>query len=258
LFTLDLSDPTNPRVIGELKVPGFSTFLVPMDADHLLAVGQYVPPPGEFGNWGVQLSIFDVTDFANPVLSSNIIIGADTGAYSEATWDPKAFTYFAEGGVLALPVSIYPDYGDVIFIDSGGTTVGGTGVEPIEGPVEVIDPLPEPQGFDGLFVYSASPTGGLAKMGEISTRFDEAGYWGSSFTRGVFIGDKVYAVTNLGVREAAVSNVSTVENELYYGLPFVEEPPIAVAPKPVEQTVPVDGDDTAPTDATVVPVAVGE
>lgn len=255
LFTLDLSDPTNPRVIGELKVPGFSTFLVPMDANHLLAVGQYVPPPGEPGNWGVQVSIFDVTDFANPVLlpNGNVIIGADTGASSEATWDPKAFTYFADGGVVALPVSIYPDYGDVIFIDGdGGTSDGGTGSEPIEAPDEIVEPLPEQQGFDGLFVYSATPSGGLAELGRISTRFDEAGYWGSSFTRGVFIGDKVYAVTNLGVREAAVSNVSTVENELYYGLPFIEAPPIAVELKPVAPNVPVESG--APTTTTGISV----
>jgi uncharacterized secreted protein with C-terminal beta-propeller domain len=231
LFTMDLSDPANPRVVGELEVPGFSTFLVPMDADHLLAVGQYVPPPGESGNWGVQLSIFDITDFANPVRSSNVIIGADRGAYSEATWDPKAFTYFAEGGVLALPVSIYPDYGDAVFLEGDGGLV--------EAPVDVIDPLPpELQGYDGLFVYSASPEGGLTELGRISTRFDEAGYWGSSFTRGVFIADKIYAVTNLGVREAAASAVSTVEAELFYGQAAITPPPRILPPDPAPAPAP--------------------
>jgi len=238
-FTLDLSDPTNPQLVGELEVPGFSTFLTPMDANHILAVGQYVPPPGESGNWGVQISIFDVTDFVNPVRSSNVIIGADTGAYSEATWDPKAFTYFAERGMVALPVSIYPDYGDIVFLDGGGssgssgTSGGETDAAPPDEPIDIIaPPVPVTQGFDGLFVYEASATGGLAELGRISTRYDEAGYWGSSFTRGVFIGDKVLAVTNLGVREAAVSDVSTVESELYYGLPYVEEPPVTIDAKP--------------------------
>jgi len=243
LFTLDLSNPADPQLKGKLEVPGFSTFLMPMDADHLLAVGQYVPPPGESGNGGVQVSIFDVTDFANPIRTSNVIIGGDTGAYSEATWDPKAFNYFASRGLVALPVSIYPDYGDVIFVEGDGST-GSTGVEtdaaPPDSPVEIIDPLPlEKQGFDGLYVYSASATGGLTELGQISTRFDEAGYgyWGASFTRGVFIGDKIYAVTNQGVREASVSNVSAVENELFYGVPYVEGPPIPMDPMPVE---PVD------------------
>jgi len=235
LFTVDLSEPTNPRVVGKLEVPGYSTFLTPMDANHILTVGQYVPPPGQSGSWGVQLSIFDVTDFANPVQSANVVIGTDTGAYSEALWDPKAFTYFAERGMVAMPMSIYPDYGDVIFIEGdGGTTDGGTGVEPVEGPVEVIDPLPEPQGFDGVFVYSASPDGGLTELGRISTRFDEAGYWGASFTRGVFIGEKVYAVTNLGVREAATSDVSTVEAELFYGQADIAPPPDILPTQPVD------------------------
>lgn len=234
LFTVDLSEPTNPRVVGKLEVPGYSTFLTPMDTNHILTVGQYIPPPGQSGNWGVQLSIFDVTDFANPVQSANVVIGADTGAYSEALWDPKAFTYFAEGGMVALPVSIYPNYTDVIAVDGGaGSADGSTGVLPPDNPVEVIDPLPpEQQGFDGLFVYSASPTGGLTEIGRISTRFDEAGYWGASFTRGVFIAERVYAVTNLGVREAATSDVSTVEAELFYGQADIVPSPEVLPPDP--------------------------
>ncbi len=250
LFTVDLSEPTNPRLVGKLEVPGYSTFLTPMDANHILTVGQYVPPPGQSGNWGVQLSIFDVTDFANPVQSANVVIGTDTGAYSEALWDPKAFTYFAEHGMVALPVSIYPDYTEGITIDGGagsadgstGTTDGQTGVTPVDPPIDV-KPPPELQGFDGVFVYSASADGGLTELGRISTRFDEAGYWGASFTRGVFIGEKVYAVTNLGVRQAATSDVSTVEAELFYGQADIAPPPDILLPEPapLDPTQPVDG-----------------
>ncbi len=240
LFTLDLADARNPRVVGELEVPGFSTFVVPMDENHLLTIGQYVPPPGEFGNWGVQVSIFDVTDFANPVRSSNVIIGGDTGAYSEATWDPKAFNYFASRGLVALPVSIYPDYGNIFFLDgdagagTSGSSDGETDVAPPDTPVDIdfAPPSPVTEGFDGLFVYSASAGGGLTELGRINTRFEEAGYWGSSFTRGVFIGEKIYAVTNLGVRSASVNSVATVESELFFGVPYIEQPPIPVEPLP--------------------------
>ncbi|MFQ5490932.1 MAG: beta-propeller domain-containing protein, partial [Phycisphaerae bacterium] len=45
-FTLDLADPLNPRIVGELKLPGFSTFITPMDQDHVLTVGVYVDPDG--------------------------------------------------------------------------------------------------------------------------------------------------------------------------------------------------------------------
>jgi hypothetical protein len=123
LFTLDLADPANPRIVGELKVPGFSTFITPLGEDHLLTVGQYVDPEGFNWQTAVQLSIFDVSDFANPVQTHNLIIGGDTGSYSEALWNPKAFTYFAEAGMVALPVSIYGtyeqvDFGDAVDIDT--------------------------------------------------------------------------------------------------------------------------------------------
>ncbi len=246
LFTLDLSDPANPRVVGELEVPGFSTFLVPMDGDHILAVGQYVPPPDTPGNWGVQLSIFDVSDFANPVRTSNVILDQ---ANSEATWDPKAFTYFASQGLVALPLSIYDSLAfdgdggiadDVTTIDADAD--GSVGVEPDAEPPpaqDATEPI-KPEGFEGLVVFRATVDAGLVELGRISTRFDESGgyYWGSSFTRGVFIGDKVYAVTSLGIRESAVANVSVVENEAFYGQIFEPAPPIE--PEPVPPTEPVE------------------
>lgn len=269
-FTMDLSDPANPRVVGELKVPGYSTFLTPIDENHILAVGQYIPPDNTFGNWGVQLSIFDVTDFANPTQTSNVIIGSDanTSAYSEALWDPKAFTYFAEGGVVALPVSIYeyvffegeggggvavdPDQIAVTQIDIGSGTDDSAGTDagapPPDGtvadePVDVVD-IPPPTGFDGVFIYRVSAADGLTELGRISTRFDEAQYWGASFTRGVFVDQDVYAVTDLGVRSASMNDLSREESQLFFGLPYdmVEEPPILIDPMPV----PVDGVTTTP------------
>ncbi|NOT00779.1 MAG: hypothetical protein HOP29_09145 [Phycisphaerales bacterium] len=268
LFTLDLADPVNPRIVGELKVPGFSTFLLPVDQDHILAVGQYIPPPGDFGNWGVQLSLFDVSDFAAPVQMDNVVIGQETGAYSEALYDPKAFTYFAETGMVAMPISIYPDYsqfedvlppepetrpdgdvddvgggsdgsmgggsvdaGDGVVTDdgtsSGGETPadGGETMPPVEGeaPPEsetVVDSQQPSQMFEGLMVFSLSLTDGLSEMGRISTQFGEYPY--SSYTRGVFIGSRVFAVTDNGVRGADVSDLSTVRYELALPRPDVD------------------------------------
>ena len=246
LFTLDLSDPANPQVVGELHVPGFSTFLTPMGENHVLAVGQYVPPPGEFGGWGVQLSIFDVSDFENPTRSANMVIGGeDGGSYSEALWNPKAFTYFAEQDLVALPVSIYGGFfidDDIRDVFDDTVVDGGTGVslgesepdappptEPGDDPV-VDEPgdVFVPDGFEGVVVFRASPEEGLSELGRISTRFDEAGFYYPYFTRGVFIGDRVYAVTNIGVRAAPVDDVAQVEGELFYGSTF--EPPIEPLP----------------------------
>jgi uncharacterized secreted protein with C-terminal beta-propeller domain len=272
LFTIDLSDPTNPQIVGELHVPGFSTFLTPMDENHVLAVGQYVPPPGEFGGWGVQLSIFDVSDFANPVRSANVVIGGeDSGSYSEALWNPKAFTYFAERGVVALPVSIYGGFfieddvrdifdEDVAVEGDSGVSSGDGGepdapppTEPGDDPVvdEPTDPV-VPEGFEGLVVFSVSAEDGLTELGRISTRFEEAGFYYPSFTRGVFIGDRVYAVTNVGLRVAPLSDISLLQNELFYGEEFIPpfpEPlpgdPGVVEPEPGEvMTDPVNADGT--------------
>jgi len=234
LFTLNLSDPTNPTVVGELKVPGFSTFLVPMDADHLLAVGQYIPEDGSFFGWGIQLSIFDVSDFANPQRTADIVLGEQGEASSEALYNPKAFTYFAERGLVALPVSIYDDIFffdftgddgpvtntddddrlDPAQTDSDEAPDSGSDAEPP--PDEIIENIDTyvPQGFEGLVVYSVSVEDGFTELGRISTRFEEAGYYWNSFTRGVFIGDDVFAVTDHGVRGTLVSDFTSIPYEL--------------------------------------------
>ena len=97
LYTLDLSDPDNPRVAGELEVPGFSTYLHPIEPGLLLAVGRSVT------NNSIDLSLFDTSDFSNPVLLHKKTIGM--GTYSEAEYDHKAFTWDPQLKMLALPVT---------------------------------------------------------------------------------------------------------------------------------------------------------
>ena len=111
LFTLDLSDPSAPRVVGELKVPGFSTYIHPLDADHLLTMGIHVPDPATAGSqsWrerAMKLSIFDISDFAAPKETFTTLVGTATG-WSEAAYEHKAFNFFAERKLLAIPFSDY-------------------------------------------------------------------------------------------------------------------------------------------------------
>lgn len=256
LFTLDLSDPTNPRIIGELKVPGFSTFMVPLDGNHILAVGTHIPEE-RFGPWGVQLSVFDVTDFANPVQKHNVVVGEADGAWSEALYDPKALTFYAEQGLVALPIYINAHYDitpfpvDVIeeptsandetksdgTAPSAGTSDGGS--SGADAPPVGTD---EPEWFEGLLVYRVSADAGFTELGRISTRYENPGFYSwTSFTRGVFIGDLVYAVSNLGVRAASVADVGTIAHELFYGTQY----PIDPFPIPIDigEPVPIDGGD---------------
>ena len=104
LFVIDLANPAKPRVVGELKVPGFSSYLHPLDSTHLLGIGRDVDPvTGRV--LGLQLSIFDVGDPADPKRSATYTFAGDGWeSWSAALWDHHALAWFAKQGILALPV----------------------------------------------------------------------------------------------------------------------------------------------------------
>ncbi len=105
LFALDLSNPTKPAVVGELKVPGFSTYLHPVGEDYLIGFGRDADP--DTGRTlGLQVSLFDVSDLTNPQqIDVHLFAAQGQWSWSEASWDPHAFSYFPDQGVLALPIS---------------------------------------------------------------------------------------------------------------------------------------------------------
>ncbi len=104
LFVIDLANPSKPRVVGELKVPGFSSYLHPLDATRLLGIGRDVDPvTGQV--LGLQLSIFDVADAANPRRTATYTFAGDGWqSWSAALWDHRAVSWFGQQGILALPV----------------------------------------------------------------------------------------------------------------------------------------------------------
>lgn len=103
LYLVDTSDPSSPELLGELKIPGYSAYLHPIDDQYLLGVGQDVDEDtGEM--YGTQVSLFDISDLTNPQRVSQV--GWD-GAYSAAEWDHRAFTYWPETGQAFLPMEIY-------------------------------------------------------------------------------------------------------------------------------------------------------
>ena len=99
LYVIDLADPTNPVVSGELKIPGYSSYLHPVGDGLLLGVGQDAGLDGR--TQGTKLSLFDVSDPANPREISSLPIGG----YSDAEWDHHAFLYWPEDGTIVIPVS---------------------------------------------------------------------------------------------------------------------------------------------------------
>ncbi len=177
LFTIDLSNPRNPRVAGKLKVPGFSEYIHPLDDDHLLTLGRAATEEGV--TLGLQLSIFDVSDFGNPRLVVSEEIGG-VGTYSEAEHNHKAFVYYPQENLLAIPVVLYNDGWDYE--------------------------------FSGLQIYHVTPEEGITLRGQISTESDpEQGYptyWG--WSRGMFIEDLIYALTEVGVQAALTTSPGDV------------------------------------------------
>jgi hypothetical protein len=106
LFVLDLADPANPRVLAELKVPGFSTYIHPVDPTRLLTVGYDADDQGSFAFFtGVRLQLFDVESLGAPRLVDAEIIGT-RGSSSEALVNHLAFTFARERGLLGLPLTI--------------------------------------------------------------------------------------------------------------------------------------------------------
>ena len=96
LFVIDLSRPLSPRMVSELEIPGFSTYLQPYGEDALLSIG--------VEDSKIAVSWFDVSDPSNTSLASRVYIGAEDGwAWTEANWDEKAFGYYPADDLLLVP-----------------------------------------------------------------------------------------------------------------------------------------------------------
>jgi hypothetical protein len=195
LITLDLRDPANPRKVAELTLPGFSTYLQPIDANHLLAIGFELPlDSGGRPVWSkrsVELSLFDVSDLAHPTRTAQALVGS-AWASSEALWDHHAFNWYrpdpSKPGILAIPFSDW------------------------------IQPAPAPwwTGFvSDVRVFSVDPATGIAPLGSLglSDVYIQQGsgdwtWWYRPWVRrSAMATDQagstfVYAVSDAGVRVA--------------------------------------------------------
>lgn len=130
LFVIDLSNPTTPTVLGELKIPGYSKYLHPYDETHLIGIGEDT----EVVNYGygdrvvtngMKMAMFDVTDPNNPQELYNVKIG-EKGTYSELLYNHKALLFSKEKNIIAFPVSITEDDYKVTF---QGAIVYGVSLE---------------------------------------------------------------------------------------------------------------------------------
>ncbi|MCK9462917.1 MAG: beta-propeller domain-containing protein [Proteobacteria bacterium] len=196
LFVLDLADPTAPAVVGELVIPGFSTYMHLMGADHLLTIGYDADDMGDF-SWfqGVRLQIFDISEPTNPLLDHVEVIGS-RGSTSEATTNHLAFNYFASRDLLALPMTI---------CEGGDEGMYGYDMT-----------------FSGLLVYNVTTEDGFTQLGGVPHAAPTAGddyetacgnWWtngNSAVKRSVFMEDYVFSIATDLVNVASVSALSDV------------------------------------------------
>jgi uncharacterized secreted protein with C-terminal beta-propeller domain len=98
LYTIDLADAERPRVLGELKIQGYSAYLHPIGQDLLLGLGQDADESGR--PLGTQLSLFDVSDLRRPTRLSRESLGQ---GWSEAESDHHAFLFWPPTRLVVVP-----------------------------------------------------------------------------------------------------------------------------------------------------------
>jgi len=208
LFVLDLSDAENPKVLGKLKIPGYSDYLHPIDETHLIGIGKDTIEAGE-GDFawyqGIKMAVFDVSDVEHPKEMYKEIIG-DRGTDSYALHDHKAFLYDKEKNLLVIPVQL----AEISEAQKQANEKQDRSM-----------PMYGEYTFQGAFVYKLSLENGFELQGRI-THLDEdddslqkSGYYynggGTEVKRALFIGDVLYTISNNKILANSLENLSLIK-----------------------------------------------
>ncbi len=205
-FVIDLSDAVNPRILGKLKIPGFSDYLHPYDENHIIGFGKNALDAStdeteqrqlDFAWYqGVKIAMFDVTDVTNPVEMFKVEIG-DRGTDTPVLNDHKALLFDKNKGLMVLPVTV----AEVSQAQKDDPQVSkSTYGSPI---------------FQGAYVYNVSLDKGFELRGKISHYTenevkDKAGYYwsgNSDIQRALYIGEYLYTVSQSMVRANNLSDL---------------------------------------------------
>lgn len=184
LFIIDLADPKDPRIEGEVKIDGFSTLLVPAGEGRLIGIGHATGDNGYGGEYdsGLKLVLFDISDPSRPkALDSKEYENMTSPAQS----DSRALTVNSEAGWYAIPYGIdnYDDFGMIVEDDI---------IEDAEVPEETEESyVTEPQNEyeAGVLVFRADD-----KLSSV----DQHKLGNEYLARNVYIGDYIYALDRDG------------------------------------------------------------
>ena len=191
LFVMDVADPSDPKVLGELKIPGFSNYLHPLDEGHLIGFGyetiakkdpQGGPPIIQTG--GMKISLFDVTDFANPKESASEIIGGQ-GTYSSVQQDHHALFIHPTRNLFGFPVSIYQpsERSNLVDLESSGA-----------------------------LIYEITTNGGIVKKADLTERMtNDYMDWEKEVQRLLYSGETVYTISANEVKSYALDTFTSLD-----------------------------------------------
>ncbi len=190
LFVIDASNPKAPKVLGELKIPGFSNYLHPYDENHVIGFGQDTKivadktisgEPMVYTD-GVKISLFDIRDVNNPKEKFTEIIGG-RGTYSPLNYDHKALLFDKEKGIFAFPITVYQN---------------------LEGKM-----YEQRFEFQGAYVYDIDLEG-IDLKAKISHDTDFYETWEGEIQRVLTIGDALYAISPTKVSAYDIKNYQQI------------------------------------------------
>ena len=219
LYVIDLSNPNEPKVLGKLKIPGYSTYLHPYDEHHLIGIGMqtketiYRDSQGRVTSTsaritGMKMALFDVSDVNNPKQISQTIIG-DSRTTSAILTNHKALLFSKEKGILAIPVNSYPsDFELESFSDD------------ISKLVSQYTNYNKNYTAEGYAVYNINLTDGFNLKGIINhERIKTSGYrygYSGKLLRGLWIEDNLYTVSEKMIKVNKLGDLSQI-SELEIG-----------------------------------------
>jgi len=187
LFVIDLSG--EPKLLGQLKITGVSQYIHPVNDTHIIGIGKEATEEGFFQ--GLKMSMFDVSDVANPKEVSKFTIG-DRGSDSQVLYDHKAFLYSPDKNLLVLPVMVAE-------IDRS----------------KYGEPLPtwaygEPK-WQGAYVFSVDEDG-FKVIGRVSHATNETEgyrlYYGDyTVSRSLYIGNALYTMSSKMLKASNLDNL---------------------------------------------------
>lgn len=200
LFVMDLSNETKPKVLGKLKIPGYSTYLHPYDENHIIGIGMETKEiinrnsNGKVISTtakvvGMKMALFDVSNVNSPVQISSVVIG-DSRTTSAILTNPKALLFSKEKSLIAIPVNNYSQDFEVTSSNNYETMINN------------YTKYSKPYNAEGYFVYNINVQDGFKLKGVITHEKTNATYYysNSKLLRGLYIDNNLYTVSETMIK----------------------------------------------------------